>query len=97
MKTLLIIMLLTLSASVFSQGYYDGYTTRQSKSSSRQVDIRDQIMNRQQNYMNNQINRGMQELEVRSNIRRYEMINGGSGNVGSSGSGGPSRYELYGY
>ncbi len=82
MKKIIIIAAMFLSSNVIAQGYYDSYGYQPSQRQySRDSDIRDQIMERQQNYMRNQINRDMRELEIRSNIRRQDMINGGTGNL----------------
>ncbi len=84
MKTLLLALLL-LSSTAFAQSYADYYGNDGSRYNSRpsvsagNFDETDRMIERQQNYMRNQINQGMRELEVRSNIRRNDLINGGDG------------------
>lgn len=90
MKTLFIVALL-ISSNAFAQGYYprqdSGYEYIQRSPGggySNKQFVQDQMDRPRQ-----QINRDMQELDVRSNIRRYEMINGGKGD------GGYGRYDRY--
>jgi len=75
MKTLLFAIAITFASFAAADDYY-GYQRQYNPPSSSQMAARQQ--SQQNTYMRNQINRDMNELELRSSMRRMDMINGES-------------------
>lgn len=64
----------------FAQGYnYNNYSNQYRPSvSTNQIDDTDRVLERQRNYMKNQINNDMRQLDINNQIRNYDYINNGS-------------------
>lgn len=80
MKLFIILMLISNAAYSQVYGSHYGYQYGSYYSMpSYEIDNTDAVLEKQRNVQRNMIRQGMQELEIRSNIRRNEMINGGRG------------------
>lgn len=76
---LFIVLMLVANVS-FAQGYnYNNYNNQYRPAiSTNSIDDTDRVLERQRNYMKNQINNDMRQLDINNQIRNYNYINNGS-------------------